>query len=140
MMLTRLCTGAHAGRRAGAHGRVCLLRTPGRPSTPAPAIRSATRFTVPHSGSADPLRNPISGSAYPFRNPIHGSALSDSAPTEPPGYAVMAKTQLLSSHSKKSEVRLRLTTTSSSVRGVSCSLRRVPMWRDMLSMASIETM
>ncbi len=116
MMLTRLCTGAHAGRRAGAHGRVCLLRTPGRPSTPAPAIRSATRLPVPHSGSAF------------------------FATTEPPGYAVMAKTQLLSSHSKKSEVRLRLTTTSSSVRGVSCSLRRVPMWRDMLSMASIETM
>ncbi len=105
-----------------------------------PCLPAADAWAPVHSGSADPRRNPISGSAYPFRNPIHGSALSDSAPTEPPGYAVMAKTQLLSSHSKKSEVRLRLTTTSSSVRGVSCSLRRVPMWRDMLSMASIETM
>lgn len=105
-----------------------------------PCLPAADAWAPVHSGSADPRRNPISGSAYPFRNPIHGSALSDSAPTEPPGYAVMAKTQLLSSHSKKSEVRLRLTTTSSSVRGLSCSLRRVPMWRDMLSMASIETM
>ncbi len=102
MMLTRLCTGAHAGRRAGAHGRV---------------LPAADAWAPVHAGSADPRRNPISGSAYPFRNPISGSALSDSAPTEPPGYAVMAKTQLLSSHSKKSEVRLRLTTTSSSVRG-----------------------
>ena len=131
MMLTRLCTGAHpAGEPARMAVSACCGRLGARPlrlrlSAPQPD----SRFPVPHSGSADPLRNPI-----------HGSALSDSAPTEPPGYAARAATQLLSSHYKKSEVRLRLTTTSSSVRGVSCSLRRVPMWRDMLSMASIETM